>query len=76
MAYVENGFIKNLYSYLKKTSEDEIIIRTTHCTGGWHDNESSANSAGFNIYRFRNPEYEARREFAECYKLVRRSAEK
>lgn len=64
--------IRNLYRYLKNTDADEIIVRTSLCTGGWHDNEFDANAAGFDIYRFFNPEYEARNEFAECYKLIRR----
>lgn len=66
------GRIDNLYRFLKQTTEDEIIVRTTHVSGGWHENESDAHSAGFDIYRFRNPEMEARHEFADCYRLVRR----
>lgn len=68
----ENKTIRNLYAYLKATTADEIIIRTSRVTGGWHDNEFDANAAGFNISRFINPEYEARHEFAECYRLTRR----
>lgn len=68
----ETKMIKNLYSYLKNTTEDEIIVRTTRVDGGWHDNEFAAHAAGFNICRFINPEYEARHEFAECYKLTRK----
>lgn len=68
----ESATVRNLYTYLKRTTADEIIIRTTRVTGGWHDNEFDANKAGFNISRFINPEYEARREFAECYRLTRR----
>lgn len=67
--------IRNLYRYLKNTDADEIIVRTSRCTGGWHDNEFDANAAGFDIYRFFNPEYEARNEFAECYKLIRRKGD-
>ena len=72
MKIVENGKVRNLYAYLRKTEADEIIIRATHVSGGWHENEFDANAAGFNISRFINPEYEARHEFAECYKLTRR----
>lgn len=68
----ETKMIKNLYSYLKDTTEDEIIVKTSHVNGGWHDNEFNAHAAGFNICRFINPEYEARHEFAECYKLTRK----
>ena len=71
-ARVENGFIQSLYSYLKTTNADEITVRTTHVKGCWHDNEFDAHAAGFEIYRFNNPEYEARHEFSECYKLIRR----
>ena len=72
MKITETKHIRNLYAYLKATKADEIIIRTTYCTGGWHDNEFDAHAAGFNITRFINPEYEARHEFAECYRLTRR----
>lgn len=67
------GFIRNLYSFLKRTDLDEIVVRTTHVNGGWHDNEFDAHAAGFDIYRFQNPEMLARHEFAECYHLVRRT---
>lgn len=66
------GIIQNLYSFLKSTTEDEIIIRTTYVKGGWHDNEFDAHAAGFNIYRFTNPEMAARHQFAECYHLIRK----
>jgi hypothetical protein len=69
---LENGFIKNLYAYLKNTKEDEIVVRTSHVMGGWHDNEFDANAAGFNIHRFNNKEMEARHEFSECYHLIRK----
>lgn len=72
MVKVETARIKNLYVYLKKATADEIIVRTTHCEGGWHDNEFDANAAGFDIVKFINPEYKARREFAWCYRLTRR----
>lgn len=72
MRVTENKTIRNLYAYLKATTADEIIIRTSRVTGGWHDNEFDANAAGFDISRFINPEYEARHEFAECYRLTRR----
>lgn len=68
----EKRTIRNLYKYLKETTEDEIVVRTSYVKGGWHDNEFDANAAGFNIYRFINPELEARHEFAECYKFVRK----
>lgn len=63
--------IENLYAYLIRTKEDEIIIRTSHVKGCWDDNELDANHAGFNIVRFINPEYEAKHEFSECYKIYR-----
>lgn len=72
MTITENKTITNLYSYLKRTAADEIIVRTSRVKGGWHDNEFDANAAGFSISRFQNPEYEARHEFAECYRLVRK----
>lgn len=68
----ENSRIRNLYGYLMKTKADSIIVRTTLVSGGWNDNEFDANAAGFSICRFRNPEYEARHEFAECYRLIRK----
>ena len=68
----ENSRIRNLYGYLMKTKADSVIVRTTLVSGGWDDNEFDANAAGFSICRFRNPEYEARHEFAECYRLVRK----
>lgn len=64
--------INNLYKFLKETDADTIVIRTTLVKGGWYDNEADANAAGFNITRFINPEYIARHEFAECYRLTRR----
>ena len=53
----ENRTIENLYAYLRKTTEDEIIV---------------ANAAGFDICRFTNPVFEAQRTFSECYRLTRR----
>lgn len=70
--YTEIGTIRNLYSYLKRTDKDDIIVRTTLCNGGWHDNEFDAHAAGFDIYRFINPEYEALHQFSECYRLIRK----
>ena len=67
-----NETIHNLYAYLRKTTEDEIVVRTSRVKGGWHDNEFDAQQAGFNICRFINPELEARREFSECYRLTRK----
>lgn len=72
MKITENKTITNLYSYLMKTKADEIIVRTSRVKGGWHDNEFDANAAGFAISIFQNPEYIAKREFAECYRLVRK----
>ena len=69
----ETRHIENLYAYLKRTREDRIIVRATYVAGGWHENEFSAHAAGFEICRFQNPEYLARREFAECYLLTRLS---
>ena len=67
-----NETIHNLYTYLKATAEDEIIVRTSRVKGGWHDNEFDAQAAGFHIQRFTNPELTARREFDECYRLTRK----
>lgn len=64
--------IANLRNFLMNTTEDELIIRTTYVKGGWHDVEFTANRCGFSIERFINPEMEARHEFSECYKLVRK----
>lgn len=64
--------IENLYSFLKNTDADEIVIRTTRVAGGWYDNESSAMSAGFSISRFNDPAMIARHEFSECYRMVRK----
>lgn len=64
--------IENLYAYLIRTKEDEIIIRTSHVKGCWDDNEFDAHKAGFNIVKFINPEYKEKHEFSECYKLTRR----
>ena len=68
----ENRTIENLYTYLRKSTEDEIIVRTSRVNGGWHDNEFDANAAGFDICRFTNPVFEAQRTFSECYRLTRR----
>lgn len=72
MKITETKTIRNLFTYLKETKADEIIVRTSRVVGGWHDNEFDANAAGFSISRFINPEYVAKHEFAECYRLVRR----
>lgn len=69
---IEKKIVRNLYSYLINTKENEIIIRTSYVKGGWCDNELDAHLAGFNIVRFINPEYEAKHEFSECYKLTRK----
>ena len=69
---IEGKTIGNLYGFLKITDADEIIVRTSRVKGGWHDNEYDANAAGFHINRFINPEYEARHEFAECYRITRK----
>lgn len=68
----ETRRIPQLKSYLKQTREDQIIIRTSLVSGGWHDNEFDAHAAGFEISRFQNPKYIARHEYAECYLLTRR----
>lgn len=68
-----NETIHNLYTYLKATKEDEIVVRTSRVKGGWHDNEFDAQAAGFDICRFINPALEARHEFAECYRLTRKA---
>lgn len=72
MRITETKTIRNLYSYLKKTEADEIIVRTSYVKGGWHDNELDAQLAGFDISIFQNPEYEAKHQFAECYRLTRK----
>ena len=69
---IEGKTIENLYSFLKRTDADEIIVRTTRVKGCWYDNEFDANAAGFHIVRFINPEYEARHEFSECYRITRK----
>lgn len=74
MAITEKKTIRNLYTYLKNTTADEIIVRTSYVAGGWHDNEFDAQAAGFSICCFINPEMEARHEFAECYLLTRKKA--
>ena len=76
MVYTEKSTIRNLYTYLKATKEDDIIVRTSYVSGGWHDNEFDAQAAGFDIYRFHNPEYEALHQFSECYRLTRRKDDK
>ena len=64
--------ITNLRTFLENQTADRIIIRTTYCSGGWHDNEFDAHRAGFNIRRIQNPEWEAKHEFAEAYLLTRK----
>ena len=68
---MENGFIKNITSYLKNTKENVVIIRSTHVTTGqsFDDNVFDANRAGFDLYRFQNKDLTG---FHECYKMVRR----
>lgn len=68
---MENGFIKNIASYLKSTKENVVIIRSSHVkTGqGFDDDRFDANMAGFDLYRFQNTELTG---FQECYKMVRR----
>ena len=68
---MENGFIKNITSYLKNTKENVVIIRSTHVKTGqsFDDNVFDANRAGFDLYRFQNTELKG---FQECYKMVRR----
>lgn len=68
---VEKKTVRNLYAYLIRTKEDEIIIRTSHVKGCWDDNEFDSHKAGFNIVRFINPEYEVNHQYSECYKLTR-----
>lgn len=69
---IEKKTIRNLYTYLRNTKEDEIIIRTSHVEGCWDDNEFDAHKAGFNIVRFINPEYKVKHEFSECYRITRK----
>ena len=68
---MENGFIKNITSYLKNTKENVVIIRSTHVKTGqaFDDNVFDANRAGFDLYRFQNKDLAG---FQECYKMVRR----
>ena len=56
-------------AFLRNSSEDEIVIRTSYVQGGWHDIEFDANRAGFNVYRFTCKELEG---FSECYKFIRK----
>lgn len=72
----EKQTIRNLYKYLKATDADEVIVRTSRVSGGWHDNEFDAQAAGFDIQRFINPEMEARHEFSECYRITRKKETK
>lgn len=66
---MENGFIKNLATYLKNTKENVIVVRTSHVSEGFDDNCLDASIAGFDLYRFQNKELTG---FQECYKMVRR----
>ena len=47
----ETKRIANLYTYLKHTREDRIIVRTSYVAGCWYDNEFYAHAAGFEISR-------------------------
>ena len=64
--------VENLYSYLKKTDADEIVIRTTRVAGCWYDAEFAAHAAGFECYRILDPQMVERHEFADCYRLIRK----
>lgn len=70
-AVTETKRIRKLTAYLREQTADKIIARTTIVDGGWKEIESWAESAGFTATRWRNPEYEAKREFADCYVFTR-----
>ena len=70
---LETRRINNLFAYLKNSTENEIIVRTTKIEGAWDDIQFDACSAGFSVSIFQNPEYIARHEFAECYRLTRKA---
>ena len=64
--------IPNLREFLNSQTANRIIIRSTYCKGGWHDNEFDAERAGFSISRIQYPEWIARHEFSGAYLLVRK----
>ena len=61
--------IANLGAWLKTRTEDEIIIRTTYVSGGWHDAEFDANRNGYGITRIQYKPWQEKHEFAEAYRL-------
>lgn len=69
---LEYQTIQNIGDFLRSTEYDEIVVLTSRVKGGWHDVEFSANRAGFSVSRFRNPEFEKRRMFSECYRFTRK----
>ena len=70
--YTETRRIPNLYTYLKHSTEKEIVVLTSRVNGGWHDNEFDAHAAGYNICIFRDPALTAQKKFDECYRLTRK----
>lgn len=74
LVYGESGDIKikNLRQFLRITYADEVIIRTTYVSGGWHDNEFDANLAGFSISRGQYKEWEDKHQFADAYFCYRK----
>jgi hypothetical protein len=70
--FVEN-MGRGLRHYLENTTEDVIVVRTSRAHGGgWDEVQSTAYSAGFNVYRFINKELPSN-SFQECYKFVRKN---
>ena len=68
----ETRRIPCLYTYLKQSAENEIVIRATLVNGDWHDIEFDAHAAGFAISVFQDPALIAQNKFPECYRLVRK----
>ena len=64
--------IENLRKFLKENNADELFIRTTYVSGGWHDIEFDANQAGYYISRTFLKEWEDKHQFSEAYHLWRR----
>lgn len=62
--------ISNIYSWLKKAKEDEIVIRSSYIMSSWDDIKTDAMIAGFEAWR--NPSDSRFTGFNESYTFKRK----
>ena len=70
--YKTDAKISNLYSFLRKTKADKLVVRTSHISKGWDDVQFDASAAGFKVSIAEHKDWKKAKEFAEVYHFVRK----